>query len=58
MAERVPILGQHHMFESFCQIIDDGNDFIAAGHGEVSALTEIILDIYYDKDIIFRGLHV
>jgi hypothetical protein len=55
MIRRVPILGQYDMLEPGDQIIDLGQDLIAAADRQSAARTEIILHIDDDKDRVFGG---
>ena len=53
MAGGMPVLGQDNMFEILGEIIDEGNDLIGIGHGEISAGTKIILYVNDEKHFCF-----
>jgi hypothetical protein len=45
VAWRMPILRQHHVAEAAGEAIDVRYDFVAERNGELSARTEVVLDI-------------
>jgi hypothetical protein len=55
MIRRVPILGEYDMLEPGDQVIDLGQDLIAAADRQRAARAEIILHIDDDKDRVFGG---
>src|ERR1700728_330670 len=58
MPAGMPVLRQHHVTEARGKTVDDRNDFVAAGHRERAARTEIVLYVHHDEDVVigeFRG---
>lgn len=50
---RVPVLGQHDVFEVIDETIDHRDDFVASRDGQRPSREKVVLRVYYDK-----GLHV
>ena len=51
MAGRMPVLRQHHVAEAAGEAIDVGDDLVALGNGELSAWTEVVLDVDNEQDV-------
>jgi hypothetical protein len=49
---RMPVLGENDVFESRRDGVDDGNDFVATGHGQRPARAEIVLNIGDEEDVL------
>jgi hypothetical protein len=52
VAWRMPVLGQHHMIESFGEAIDNWHHGIAIGNGKRATRAEIVLHVDYQQQII------
>ena len=55
MVLRVPILGSDDQVKVRHEIIDWGNDFIAAWDGKGPTGTEVVLNVNYDECFHFRN---
>jgi hypothetical protein len=41
----MPVLGEDYVVELLCEGVDERNDLIAVGYGEVAAGAEVVLDV-------------
>src|SRR5262245_8751813 len=51
VAGRMTVLGQHQVAEAAGEAIDVGDDLVAVGNGELSARTEVVLDVDNEQDV-------
>ena len=57
MPGSVPVLGENDVLEVRRDVMDDRDDFVAAGHGQCPAGTEIVLNVDDEENVVRGDLH-